>query len=56
MVEVLALRIDVLPDPFTTDDLLAAASAALERARSARRRSDIVIARLRNLVKPVPPQ
>ncbi len=50
-----ALRVELLPDPFTTQDLLAAACAAVEQARSARWRSDLVLGQLRTLVNGMPP-
>jgi DNA-binding response OmpR family regulator len=49
--ELRALGAVVLPDPFTVDDLLAAAGAAVEQSREMRRRSDALIARLHRALK-----
>ena len=44
--ELRALGAVVLPDPFEVNDLLAAARAAVARARNARQRSAAALARL----------
>jgi DNA-binding response OmpR family regulator len=53
--ELLILRADLLPDPFTIGDLLAAARAAVERARDVRQRADIALARMHRIVDKLPP-
>ena len=50
-----ALGADVLPDPFSVDDLRAA-GAAVERGREMRRRSDALVARLHRALKQPPPE
>jgi DNA-binding response OmpR family regulator len=54
--ELRALRAAVLPDPFTVDDLLAAAGAAVARSRAVRRQSAALVARLQSILKKLPPE
>ena len=53
--ELLSLGAVVLPDPFEVNDLLAAARAAVARARNARQRSDAAVTRLNRGVAKLPP-